>query len=213
MRFGKRSIAAGALLGTALLVVACGAASTPEPTAAPTQDPVAPVFEIKLSEFKFNPNRIELRVGQQVTFHVVNLGATEHEIMIGRNPLRDQNGVLGDGFEHDFFAMTEVQVEGDATVMGMGGDMNMGSDDGMDMAGGEATPMATEEGMGGMDMGGEEMANGGMVMFEPQQEATISFTVTEGMLGTWTMGCFEISQNVVHFDEGMSGIVTVLPAE
>ncbi len=36
---------------------------------------------------------------------------------------------------------------------------------------------------------------------------TIKFTVTEGMLGDWEMGCFE--QDGVHYDAGMKGSVTV----
>lgn len=208
MLTGKRLVWLGALLGAVLLLAACGAPAAPTPTPEPTLDPVAPVIEIRLSEFKFNPDRIVLRVGQQVTFHVVNLGATDHELMIGRNPLRDDMGMLGDGFEHDFFAMSDVQVEGDATVMGMPGD-EMAMEDG-------DIPMEepTQEGDTAMgdemsDMAGE-MANGFMAMFEPQQEATITFTVTEAMLGTWTMGCFEISQDVVHYDEGMAGVLYVL---
>ncbi len=196
MSVGNRWVLTGALLGAVLMLAACGTPAAATPTPEPTLDPVAPVIEIRLSEFKFNPDRIMLRVGQQVTFHVVNLGATEHELMIGRNPLRDDMGMLGDGFENDFFAMSDVQVEGDATVMGMPGDEM-------------AMEQPTAEGDMGM-AGDGEMANGFMAMFEPQQEATITFTVSEAMLGTWTMGCFEISQHVVHFDEGMAGILYVL---
>lgn len=59
----------------------------------------------------------------------------------------------------------------------------------------------------------DEMQGGFMAMFEPQQETTITFDVTEDMLGTWTIGCFEVSQGIVHFDEGMAGILTVLPGQ
>ncbi|MGA9192395.1 MAG: hypothetical protein WBZ24_11730 [Anaerolineales bacterium] len=78
----------------------------------------------------------------------------------------------------------------------------------------DATPTA------GMAMDGDqgegdhiEGMNGGMVMFEPSQEATIAFDVTQDMLGTWTMGCFKLSSGRVHFDEGMAGILTVFPSE
>jgi hypothetical protein len=210
------------LAAVVLLLAACGPTTTPEPTITPTPtlDPVNPEITIRLTEFRFNPSEIKLRVGQHVTLHVVNAGATDHEIMIGRNPLRDASGQLGDGFEHDFFAMTKPTVEGDATIMGMEGDMDMGDSEGMDMgdSGEGDMEMATATPEGSMEMGGEgdhmegEMANGFMAMFEPQQEATISFDVTEDMLGTWTMGCFEVSQDMVHFDEGMAGLLTVLPA-
>jgi hypothetical protein len=102
-------------------------------------------------------------------------------------------------------------VEGDASVMGMPG-MDMGGDSG-EMAM-DATPTA-EMAMDGDQGEGDHMdgMNGGMVMFEPSQEATIAFDVTEDMLGTWTMGCFELSSGRVHFDEGMVGVLTVFPAE
>jgi uncharacterized cupredoxin-like copper-binding protein len=217
MRTFLKGISLAAVLAT--LLAACGGAGPPAPTATPTLDPDNPVITIGLGEYHFTPDRIELTVGQHVTFHVVNHGAIDHEIMIGRNPLRAEDGTLGDGFEHDFFALASPTVEGDATVMGMPGmemsdGMDMG-DEGMDTGGDsgemamDATPTAE------MAMGGEEMEgmNGGMVMFEPAQEATITFDVTEDMLGTWTMGCFELSSGKVHFDEGMVGVLTVFPQE
>lgn len=216
MRTSLRGIGLAAIL--AALLAACGAAGTPAPTATPTLDPDNPVINIGLGEYHFTPDRIELTVGQHVTLHVVNHGAIDHEIMIGRNPLRGEDGVLGDGFEHDFFALADPSVEGDATVMGMPSGMDMAGDSGemaMDATPTAAMAMGDESSGSGMDMGGEEMEgmNGGMVMFEPQQEATITFEVTEDMAGTWTMGCFELSSGRVHFDEGMAGILTVFPAE
>jgi uncharacterized cupredoxin-like copper-binding protein len=213
MRATLRGLSLAAILAT--LLAACGAAGTPAPTATPTLDPDNPVINIGLTEYEFTPDRIELTVGQHVTLHVVNHGAIDHEIMIGRNPLRAEDGTLGDGFEHDFFALANPMVEGDASVMGMPG-MDMGGDSG-EMAM-DATPtaeMAMDNGDGEMHMDDDHMEgmNGGMVMFEPSQEATIAFDVTEDMLGTWTMGCFELSSGRVHFDEGMAGILTVFPAE
>ncbi|MGA9534117.1 MAG: hypothetical protein WBR18_15475 [Anaerolineales bacterium] len=222
MSVSKRTLFPLIVGALAMVLAACGPATTAEPTRTPppTLDPDNPELTIRLTEFQFNPSEITLRVGQHVTFHVVNGGATGHEIMIGRNPLRDESGQLGDGFEHDFFEHTKPMVEGDATIMGLeDGAMDMGEGDmAMDDSGeGDMAMEATASPEGGMDMGGEgdqhegEMMNGFMASFEPQQEATISFDVTEDMVGTWTMGCFEVSQDQVHFDQGMAGILTVLP--
>jgi len=203
------------LLVIALILSSCGTYFQPVPTATPTLDPDNPEITISLDEFTFTPDHVRLVVGQKVTLHVVNTGEEPHEIMIGRNPLRSADGVLSDGFEHDFFALTKVTVMGDAEVMGMNREemnMDMGTEDssGMEMA--TATPE------GAMDMGtampedsmnmDSEMGNGGMVMLDAKKEATITFTVTKEMVGAWTMGCFE-GDTLKHFDLGMGGILYV----
>lgn len=53
----------------------------------------------------------------------------------------------------------------------------------------------------------EEMHEGFMVVVPIDGSGTMKFTVTEGMLGEWEMGCFE--QDGVHYDAGMKGSVTV----
>ena len=200
----KKFIAASSLIIMVMLVSSCSSVFQPQPTSTPTLDPESPDITITMDEFTFTPDHIRLVVGQHVTLHVINNGEEDHEIMIGRNPLRDANGMLGDGFEHDFFALTDVAVQGDVEVMGMNGEsMNM------DM--GTATPegemdMGVESMDIGMDMG--DMENGGMVMIGPKKEATITFTVTKDMAGAWTMGCFE-GGDLKHFDLGMAGILYV----
>jgi hypothetical protein len=199
---------ASLLLLVAFFLTSCGSVYQRVPTPTPTLDPDNPEITITLDEFTFTPDHIRLVVGQHVTLHIINKGEELHEIMIGRNPIRDEDGKLGDGFEHDFFALTEVSVQGDAQVMGMNGeDMNMGEEMNMDMV--TATPKGSME--MGMEMNDEhdgEMANGGMVMLDTQKEATITFTVTKEMEGAWTIGCFE-GEDLRHFDLGMAGILYV----
>jgi len=203
------------LLVVALILSGCGTYFQPVPTTTPTLDPDNPEITISLDEFTFTPDHVRLVVGQHVTLHVVNTGEEPHEIMIGRNPLRSDNAVLGDGFEHDFFVLTNVTVTGDAEVMGMNGEemnMDMGNEDssGMEMA--TATPesaMDMSTAMPGDEMNmNSEMENGGMVMLDAKKEATITFTVTKEMVGAWTMGCFE-GDTLKHFDLGMGGILYV----
>jgi len=198
-----------------LILSGCGTYFQPAPTSTPTLDPDNPEITISLDEFTFMPDHVRLVVGQNVTLHVVNAGEEPHEIMIGRNPLRSDDGVLGDGFEHDFFALTNVTVTGDAEVMGMNAEemnMDMGNEDssGMEMA--TATPESAMD-MGTAMPGDEmsmdtEMGNGGMVMLDAKKEAVITFTVTKKMVGAWTMGCFE-GDTLKHFDLGMGGILYV----
>jgi hypothetical protein len=228
----KKFIVASLLIIMVVLVSSCSSVFQPQPTPTPTLDPESPEITISMDEFTFTPDHIRLVVGQNVTLHVVNNGEEDHEIMIGRNPLRDVNGMLGDGFEHDFFALTDVAVQGDVEVMGMNGEA-MSMDMGMETAAPEgdmsmdvstATPegdmnmdMGTATPESGMDMGADsmdsgmdmgDMENGGMVMIGPKKEATITFTVTKDMAGTWTIGCFE-GGDLKHFDLGMAGILYV----
>lgn len=59
-----------------------------------------------------------------------------------------------------------------------------------------------------MPMEEEEEAHVGfMVVLPVGGTATLTFTVTEGMVGEWEMGCFE--QDGVHYDAGMKGTVMV----
>ena len=114
----KKFIRANLLIIVMVLVSGCGSAFQSKPTPTPTLDPKLPEITISMDEFTFTPDHIRLVVGQNVTLHVVNNGEEMHELMIERNPLRAEDGTLGDGFEHDFFALTNVTVEGDAEVMG-----------------------------------------------------------------------------------------------
>jgi len=229
---GKMITKTSVILIVALLLSSCGSLFQPQPTPTPTLDPDSPEITITMDEFRFEPDHIRLVVGQHVTLHVVNNGQEDHEIMIGRNPLRAENGDLGDGFEHDFFALSDITVRGDVEVMGMNGEemnMNVDSMDSMDstdsMEMGTATPegdmsmeMGTATPEGAMDMGADSMdsgtdmgsmENGGMVMIAPEKEATITFTVTKEMAGAWTIACFEGGNPEKHFDLGMAGILYV----
>lgn len=55
----------------------------------------------------------------------------------------------------------------------------------------------------------EEGHSGFMVVLPVEAQATVTFNVTEGMVGEWEMGCFE--QDGVHYDAGMKGMVSVIP--
>jgi uncharacterized cupredoxin-like copper-binding protein len=69
---------------------------------------------------------------------------------------------------------------------------------------GGVTPEVTQDVMPEEE---EEAHTGFMVILPVSGTATVKFTVTEGMVGTWEMGCFE--QEGVHYDAGMKGAVTV----
>lgn len=190
----------------AAFITACGSQATPEPLD----------LTIELSEYKFTPDEIELKVGQQVTITLVNKGTLDHELMIGRNVIHNDEG-RPDGYEVDFFTFAGVTPEvvsvGDSIQIMLDGEMLAGK---MDMSG-EGDMAMTEE---SMDMGGDEGGTaageedhmdhmGYMVMVPPGEDTvTITFTVTPEMVGTWEIGCFELDG--VHYDSGMVGTLTVV---
>jgi uncharacterized cupredoxin-like copper-binding protein len=57
----------------------------------------------------------------------------------------------------------------------------------------------------------EEHDHAGFMVEVPpgDDEYTMTFTVTEDMVGTWEIGCFD--QNGVHYSAGMVGTLTVSP--
>ena len=177
-----------ALLTMAMIATACGGggAATPDANG---------VVTIELSEFAFSPGDITLNVGDTVTFVINNTGEKEHEWMVGRELETDEG--FPSGFHDNFFeGMMSLEVSPMDAAMGLPGE-EMDMD--MDMP---ATTMA------GMDMDADEAEDHGfMIMRNPGQTASITFTVTADQIGEWEMGCFE--EDGAHYDDGMKGTLTV----
>ena len=80
------------------IVVLTGCAqATPEPVS----------FTLDMKEYAFEPAEIEVKVGQQVTLELVNSGVLAHEVMFGRNVMKDNN--RPHGYEIDMFETAKVQ--------------------------------------------------------------------------------------------------------
>ncbi|HLD94490.1 MAG TPA: hypothetical protein VI703_09860 [Anaerolineales bacterium] len=172
----KKGIFVAAFILSGVVLAACGPAA-PEPLE----------MTIRMSEFAFEPNIIEAKVGQQVTLNLVNEGALEHEIMFGRNMMMGDAG-QPNGYETDMFMMAGMEP----TVT-----FGDGMEEGMDMGDEEMGMTGTEE-------------HGGFMVSLPgmgNQIGTMSFTVTEEMLGEWEFGCFE--QEGIHYEQGMYGTMVV----
>jgi plastocyanin len=160
----------------ALLLTACAGAATPEPVN----------LTIELSEYAFSPAKIDLKVGQEVTFTIVNVGALEHEIMFGREVMMTDG--RPSGYMMDMFESAHVEPE---VMMETG--MEMGDEH------------QDEE-----DVHGDDEHAGFMVYLPAgDDKAAMTFTVTEDMVGEWEIGCFELDG--VHYDAGMIGTLVVTP--
>lgn len=147
-----------------IALIAAGCASGPEKVE----------YNIEMTDFAFAPNTLELKVGQEVTLHLTNVGALKHELMAGREVMTD-NG-LASGFMEDMFAGIEPTV--------MLGD-ELDHDTGHDHVGGQFMVTVPE--------------NTG--------EASVTFVVTQEMVGEWEMACFLDGGS--HFQQGMTGKIVV----
>lgn len=171
---------------------------------------------ITMSEYAFEPSEIHLTPGTTVTIELENIGEKDHEFMAGMEVAIEDG--LPHGFESDFFDTVEGMTidPPDALDTSMEG-MDMG-DESMDEEMSDTTmgdmssttmgDMGSDTTMGDME-GGEEHAEdmGVMVVRQPTQTATITFTVTEASVGEWEFGCFE--EDGAHWDDGMKGTIVV----
>ncbi len=181
----------------ALIITSCGGG---EPSAGGGQ---GNEIEISLFEYQFEPAEIHLTVGETVTLVLTNDGGTDHEFMAGRE-VHEENGIPH-GFEQDFFdTVDDLTIDPpDALETSMEG---MSSDSSMGDMGDETTmgDMGDETTMGDM---GDEMDMGVMVVRQPGDTATVTFSPTQDSVGEWQIGCFE--EEGKHWMEGMKGKIIV----
>jgi len=85
------------LMMVAAIILAGCAKATPEPVS----------FTLDMKEYAFEPAQIEVQVGQQVTLELVNSGVLAHEVMFGRNVMKENN--RPHGYEIDMFESAHVQ--------------------------------------------------------------------------------------------------------
>jgi plastocyanin len=174
----RRTFAILTLIGLSFLLVACGGSAEPEEVE----------FTIEMTEFSYTPDTINLKVGQAVTFNLVNAGQLEHELMIGQEVAMDNS--LPVGYEMDFFEHAGVEP----VVM-----MDMHMDE-------EGEHEEADHEMAGHEEG-EHAHHGFMVAVPHEDSATMTFTVTEDMVGTWEIGCF--LQNGAHYFSHMTGTIVI----
>ena len=135
-------------------------------------------YTIEMSEYAFTPPAIQAKVGQEVTLELINTGVLEHELMIGQEVKMTNS--RPDGYQHEMFEAAKLEP---VVMGGKAGDDDMGHGHGGEHTGFMVTvPMGAEK-------------------------ATVTFRVTEDMLGEWELGCF--SQQGVHYDAGMKGTFIV----
>src|SRR3989304_5593771 len=94
----KRYLFFSLLITFGLFLAACGS-KPPEPVS----------FTIEMSEYAFEPDTIEVKVGQEVTLELVNVGQLAHELMIGRQVMMMAN--RPNSYQVDMFASAGIEPE------------------------------------------------------------------------------------------------------
>jgi plastocyanin len=165
------------LVAIPLILAACSSQAPPEPLE----------MTINMAEYAFTPADLEFQVGQVVTLHLTNSGALEHEIMFGRDVMMMDG--MPNGFNVDMFET--AGMEPDVSV-----EMSM-----------ETEAEGDEHTEGDEHM--EEDGHSGFMVKVPvtHDVYTMTFTVTEDMVGEWEMGCFLLDG--VHYNSGMVGTLNV----
>ena len=169
-----------------LILAACSSQAPPEPLE----------MTINMAEYAFTPGDLEFQVGQEVTLHLTNSGALEHEIMIGRDVMMMEG--MPNGFTVDMFETAGVEP-----IVSV--EMSMETEsDGEEHTEGDEHSEEEEH----MEEDEEHGHSGFMVKVPVTQDVyTMSFTVTEDMVGEWEIGCFLLDG--VHYNSGMVGTLTV----
>jgi len=173
------------LMAIPLILAACSSQATPEPLEK----------TINMTEYAFEPADLEFQVGQEVTLHLTNSGALEHEIIFGRDVMMTDgrpSGYMIDMFEN-------AGVEPDVSFE-MSGEEHTEEDEHSEDEEHSEGDEHTEE---------DEHAHSGFMVKVPVSDDiyTMSFTVTEDMVGEWEIGCFLLDG--VHYNSGMVGTLRV----
>ena len=94
----KKGYVAGIIAAFVFLLAACGG-----------EAPKAVSFDINMTEYTFSPERLSLKVGQEVTLNLSNAGQLQHEIMFGREMMKMENRPAG--YMEDMFESAGVEPE------------------------------------------------------------------------------------------------------
>jgi len=160
----------------ASIVLAALGLATSEATAAPVHK-----VTLVMREFRFEPAVLHLKVGEEVVLTIRNKGQVEHEWVIGRGVVNNQDEK---GYRQDLLAILKPRVTGrhyDLEKVSTAGNSK-------DMQGGEYPKAISTE---------VEVERGGVV--------TLRFTVPASAKGEWEMGCFIPG----HYESSMKGKVVI----
>jgi plastocyanin len=184
------------LVAIPLILAACSSQAPPEPLE----------MTINMTEYAFEPADLKFQVGQEVTLHLTNSGALEHEIMFGRDVMMTDgmpNGYMVDMFESAGVEPV-VSIEESGETVHEDEEHTEGDEHTEDEEHTEGDEHSEVD-----EHAEDEHAHSGFMIQVPVTHDiyTMSFTVTEDMVGEWEIGCFLLDG--VHYNSGMVGTLTV----
>ena len=94
----KQVYVAGLLIAVVILLAACGGGATQ-----------AVSYDIDMAEYSYSPERLNLKVGQEVTLNLSSSGQLQHEVMFGREMMKMDNRPAG--YMEDMFESAGVEPE------------------------------------------------------------------------------------------------------
>lgn len=137
--------------------------------------------QIELDDLAFTPEVIEARVGDILMIELTNAGQSAHELMIGRS-VKLVDG-RPSGYLEDLFAVSGVEP---LILNNQAGEQPV------------------------RDTHAHSHTGTTVSLAKTGDQASLTFRVTEAMLGEWEMGCFELQG--AHYTAGMTGKLIILPA-
>lgn len=90
--------AAGLFTAFVIILAACGGGATQ-----------AVSYDIDMAEYSYSPERLSLKVGQEVTLNLSSSGQLQHEVMFGREVMKMDNRPAG--YTEDMFELAGVEPE------------------------------------------------------------------------------------------------------
>ena len=109
------------------VIVACsggGQTQKVQPERVTKPEPVT--FTVGMGEYSYEPDTIQVKIGQDVTLKLVNNGVLAHELMIGKDvAMKDGRP---NGYTVDLFESTNVEPMIMAGTMGMGDEQHKGAE-------------------------------------------------------------------------------------
>lgn len=173
-----------------VIVLILGCLSCGSDTAAPDIDPETQIgtLNISMDDFKFTPDKIDVKVGQRIRLVLNNSSAAnDHSFSVGYGIIDQDDG--GKAFKTDLFESVEVNVAGSVKLIKSG------------------TTLLIHDGNGDV----ENNCGGFVIVKSPSSESTIIEFTVPNKIGEFEFASF--ANDGRDYKDGMKGLLNVFPKD